>query len=84
MIETLASGNVIETQVVCMEFSFAMFRSLGALLDIRAIITLLEALLEPTTYARPNFQKSTVWATAKTLFAHRAGLWRHDRRCFFQ
>ena len=67
--------SAIETQVVCMEFSFAMFRSLGALLDIRAIITLLKALLEPTAYARPNFQKSTVWATAKTLFAHRA--WRH-------
>ena len=67
--------SAIETQVVCMEFSFAMFRSSGALLDIRAIITLLEALLEPTAYARPNFQKSTVWATAKTLFAHRA--WRH-------
>ena len=36
--------SAIETQVVCMELSFAMFRSLGALLDIRTIITLLEAL----------------------------------------
>ena len=74
--------SAIDSQVVCLELSFAMFRSLGALLDLRAIITLLEALLEPTAYARPNFRKQVVWATAKTLFAHRAwrdfpGLTRH-------
>ena len=40
--------TAIDSQVVCMELSFAMFRSLGALLDLRAIITLLEALLQPT------------------------------------
>ena len=49
--------SAIDSQVVCMESSFAMFRSLGALLDLRAIITLLEALLQPTAYARPIFQK---------------------------
>ena len=74
--------SAIDSQVVCLELSFAMFRSLGALLDLRAIITLLEALLEPTAYARPNFRKQVVWATAQTLFAHRAwrdfpGLTRH-------
>ena len=67
--------SAIDSQGVCMEFSFAMFRSLGALLDLRAIINLLEALLEPTAYARPNFRKNVIWATAKMLFARR--VWRH-------
>ena len=66
----------IETTRYCMDMYLAtMLQSLAALLDVRAIIRMLEALLEPTAYARPYFRKRVVWATAKTLLQHRA--WRH-------
>ena len=52
-----------------------MLQSLAALLDVRGIIRMLEALLEPTAYSRPYFRKRVVWATAKTLLQHRA--WIH-------
>ena len=64
----------IETTRYCMDMYIHMFQSLAALLDVRAIIRMLEALLEPTAYARPYFRKGVVWATAKTLLQHRA--WR--------
>ena len=68
-------SSSIETQAHCMDVCAAMFWSLAALLDLRAIVRLLENLLLPTGYPRPFWNKSVVWATAKTLMAHKA--WRH-------
>ena len=65
----------IETTRYCMDMYSHMFQSLAALLDVRAIIRMLELLLDvPTAYARPYWRKRVVWATAKTLLQHRA--WR--------
>ena len=68
-------SSSIETQAHCMDVCAAMFWSLAALLDLRAIVRLLENLLMPTKYSRPFWKKNVVWATAKTLMAHKA--WRH-------
>ena len=57
-----------------MDMHIQMFQRLAALLDVRAIVRMLEALLEPTAHGRPHFRKRLVWATAKTLLQHRA--WR--------
>ena len=48
----------------------SMFQSLAALLDVRSIIRMLEALLDVGIST-----KRSAWATAKTLLQHRA--WRH-------
>ena len=78
----LSTHSSLESQYRVVDVSFAMFHAIGTLMDMIAIVRLLEMILDRQPASGGHLTKGVMWAAAKTLMAHRCwrqfpGLSRH-------
>lgn len=82
MLLQVSTHSALETQSQIIDMSFAMFDAIGMLMDMLAIVHFLEMVLERRPASGGHLTKEVLWATARTLMAHRCwrkfpGLTRH-------
>ena len=82
MLLQVSTRSALETPEQVMLMSFEMFNAIGMLMDMLAIVRFLEMVLEKQPATGGHLTKGVLWATARTLMAHRCwrkfpGLTRH-------
>ena len=82
MLLQVSTRSSLECQSRVVDASFAMFDAIGTLMDMLAIVRLLEMILDRQPASGGHLTKGVMWAAAKTLMAHRCwrqfpGLTRH-------